>query len=490
MNYARIHSAQFFAGIVSFVDIEIDISKGLHSFNIIGLCSPLVNEAKDRISSAIKYSGFESPKRFNHKIVISLNPADIKKDSTSFDVGMALSYLLAKNYIFNHSLTNIKLNTCLFLGGVQLNGEITPVKGISYILDKAKDRGFETVYIPQKNSLELKHNYGLKIFLVKSLKDIVDHLNKDNSLLEYTSKNTTGNRIFEYDIDQVMGNGESKRACLISVTGGHSLALWGPAGSGKTLLAKCLPSIMPQNKHEEKEARIIKPPFINPHHSSSYASIIGGNNTFGEITLADRGILFLDEFPEFDRRVIESLREPLEEKSIRIGRVSGTTTYPLSFLFVIALNPCPCGLYGENRLSKYTESCKCSGHSRNKYLDKISGPIIDRIEIWTNVNSNAMNTHKEFDIRYKKMDSSSLRKWAEKAIDFKKDREKIKNFNPLIEAENYINLIKNRLSMRSIKHIMSISRTIADLEFKPEINENHFLEALKYKTKPEIFIKN
>ena len=509
-KHALVFSSQRNTLSADIVKVEVDISSGLHSFNLIGLPDKAVDEAKDRVSSAIKHSNFKSPKSLNQKIVVSLAPGELKKSGALFDTPIALAYLLASG--------EIKFDTDkkMFLGELSLTGNSQKAQGIIPIISSAIEFGFEEVYVPEQNKEEVTILSGIKIITFSNLKELIDHLEKKIVLPpvehKYSPKHTENKNTIS--LDAIKGQESVKRALVIAAAGGHNIALYGPPGTGKTLLAKSLVTILPElTKKECLEVTAIHsivnpnltspvytPPFRQPHHSSSYPSIVGGGNPVrpGEITLANRGVLFLDEFPEFDKRVIESLREPLEEKVITITRANNVASFPASCILCLAFNPCPCGKAGTDQI------CTCSEMSKSQYKRKLTGPIADRIDIWVGVEAVPFERLKE---------KGELEKTIKAKELIKKARERqIKRFTNLkeqfnitlnseINAENIDKCLKVdnnifqlletyakkiNLSPRGFHKTLKCARTIADLEGSESINENHILEAINYRTPPEI----
>lgn len=493
MVFSKIHSAQPNILKAEGIDIETDITIGLHSFSIVGLPDKSVEESRDRVSSAIKNSGFKSPKQQNHKLTISLSPADIKKSGTIFDLPIALGYLKSSKQI------NFNTKDKIFVGELSLDGKVKEIKGVIQTILYAKEKGFKEVYIPQKNNKQASIIKGIKIYCVENLNEVIEHLKNCHKIPELINQKIKINRNFLTDFKNIKGNNESKRVLLIAGAGGHNICLHGPPGTGKTLLAKAFCEVLPHLSYEKiietssihsisgiSNHLITRPPLRNPHHTASYSAIIGGGQDInpGEITLAHNGILFMDEFPEFNRRVIDSLRQPIEEKRIRIARTNQRLEYPCDFKLVITLNPCPCGF----KNSKIKE-CKCSGREIENYKRKISGPIADRIDLFTEVSKinykELLNKREEESSEFisqiiKKTQDKQFQRQSklnselsEKELQNELDNKIKKEFNNIAEKIN--------LSTRSYFKIIKVARTIADIESEPKIKIPHILEALQYR---------
>ncbi len=510
MSFSIVKSAQAPTLEANIIDVEVDISRGLQSFSIIGLPEKSVEEAQGRISAAVKNSGFTSPKQKNQKITVSLAPANLKKEGVVFDLAIALGYLKAAKDI------SFKRDNSLFVGELSLNGYIRPVKGVLPLVNEAKKKGFGEIFVPKDNAKEASLIKGIDIYGVNTLKDIINHINTKKDDVERKKIYPEPETEIEYedpetivDLKYIKGQESSKRALEIAAAGGHNIAFFGPPGTGKTLLSKTLSSILPPLLEDDifestslhsiagalgNKPLITHPPFRSPHHSASPASIMGGgvNPKPGEITLAHNGILFLDEFPEFDRRIIEALRQPLEDKIISIARSKESVDFPANIILAIAMNPCPCGKYGSEK-----QICTCSAHEINRYQKKLSGPIIDRIDIWTVVSE---VDHKKISSDDESEESSKVRERVKKAREVQKDRfggnkmainndMDIKTINKYSKLSNTAKEIlimsseKMNLSARVYHKIIKIARTIADLEGEEEIKDIHILEALQYRPK-------
>ena len=384
MHFARVFGAQPALPKAHIVTVETDMTKGLHAFAIVGLPDKSVTEARDRIASAIKNTEtdgepFKSPKSMNKKIVVSLAPAELKKEGAVFDVPAALSYLLASKQI------KFEPRGKLFAGELTLDGKLRPIRGALSIAKAAKEEGFKEIYIPAENASEASLVSEIAIFPIGDLAQLVRHLSGESSIKKYTAGRSENvpHVDFETAIDDIRGQESAKRALEIATAGRHNIALYGPPGTGKTMLARAAAALLPELSEDEaievttihslagtlSSASITHAPFRSPHHTSSYAAIIGGGTVPrpGEVTLAHRGVLFLDEFPEFHRDVVNALREPLEDKVVSVARAKSSAVFPANFMLIAALNPCPCGFWG-------TERCECMPHLVEKYRRKFPVP--------------------------------------------------------------------------------------------------------------------
>lgn len=517
---AKTFSAQVSGLRADIVEVEVDVAKGLHSFVIVGLPDKAVEEAKDRIAAAIKNSGFPSPQKSNKKIIVSLAPADLKKEGPVFDLAIALSYLRATDE------ATFPIEKKLFVGELALDGQLRPIHGALLIAQKAKQAGFTELYLPAGNAREAALVHGLRVFPCQSLRQIIAHLSpqsltsEDAIQKEATIKETPlepqletavtwTEQDFDLDFADVRGQATAKRGLEIAAAGGHNLAMFGPPGTGKTMLAKALVSILPPLDYEEAieatgihsaagtlaEELITRPPFRSPHHTSSYVSLVGGGTSPrpGEITLAHRGVLFLDEFPEFERRVVEALRQPLEDRIITVARAKSTMIFPSNFILIAAMNPCPCG----NRGLRHKE-CICSQAALARYQRRISGPIIDRIDLWLEVpqidheklSAPAGGEEGSPTVRARVQSARALQKARFQGLKIKTNSEMgakdLNRFAPLTPATtSLLNDSAKRLdlSARAYHRVIKLARTIADLAASDSIKENHLLEALQYRPK-------
>jgi len=488
------------------IEIETNVSYGLRRFEIVGLPDKAVEESKERVGTAIESSGYPSPHHQPERVLVSLAPADIKKEGSIYDLPIALSYLLADNRI------KFSPKGKLFLGELALDGRLRPIKGALSFAQLAKEKGFSELILPEENAPEGQIIKGIKVVGLKTLKDVIDYLEGRKGV---PSQNINPKEfLFEQDniidIGHIKGQEYAKRALEIAAAGNHNLLMIGPPGTGKTLLAKAIISILPPLSFEEalevtriySVAGLLPPgkvimgqrPFRSPHHSSSEVALIGGGNPPrpGEITLAHRGVLFLDEFPEFHRDVLEALRQPIEEGKIVILRAKHYSSFPAKFMLVAASNPCPCGYLGSPE-----RKCTCTISQIRKYRRKLSGPLMDRIDLFINV------PH----VRYKKLSSqeeegysSKIREEVIKAREIQKERFKGENFFvnseiPISKIKKYCpidsrcqDLLKRlvdsgKLSARGYHRVLRLSRTIADLSNSEKISFDHLAEAVSYRAK-------
>ncbi len=484
------------------VYVEADICGGLPDFNIVGLPSSEIREAKERVIRAITNSGFEFPSR---KITINLSPANLRKIGSGFDLPIAIAILCAIGQIPQEAIKD-----ALIIGELSLDGTINPIKGILPITIMAQKEKVKTIILPNNNAYEAAVIKNVNVSPVKSLKDTIDLLNgKLNSVCEYDDLETILEKAYKdcsLDYIDVKGQEGAKRATMIAVCGFHNLLYIGPPGSGKSMLSKRIPTILNRLSIEEclevskiysvaglldGKSLVLNRPFRSPHHSISDAALVGGssNPKPGEITLANKGVLFLDEVAEFKKSTIEMLRQPLEDKHILISRTNAQVDFPCDFMLVMAMNPCKCGYYPDRNF------CKCTEADVNKYFGKIRGPILDRVDI--TVGTKRLDT-KDFGSLIKGLSSSDMRSLIENARAIQNER--FKNLKISFNSQMNQNEIKKycqldsinqellntaykkfNMSARGYYKILKVARTIADLDDSKEIKKAHLLEAISYR---------
>ncbi len=504
----KVYSVTNFGLNATDVEVEVNVAdKGFPGFGIVGLASKAVEETKERVKTAIINSDIEFP---NSKITVNLAPADLPKDGACYDLPIAIGIITATSDV------KLPQEKSFFFGELSLDGSLRHTKGVFLLAVLAKETGVKNVFVPRLCANEASVIEDINVYPVDSLKSLIRHLKKEKEIEPLNTVNTDdvlSDIKADFDFSEILGQEQAKRALEIAAAGGHNVFMMGPPGSGKTMLSRAMTGILP-NLTERESLEVTKifsitgnipaggsiirnRPFRSPHHTTSQVGLIGGgsNPRPGEVSLAHRGALFLDEFPEFSRNTLEALKQPLEDGYVSISRAAGSVTFPAQFILIAAANPCPCGFLGDLK-----KECKCNAHQIINYKKKLSGPIMDRIDIHLNVPAvgvDKLMINKSTDLLAEKSSEIKIRVARARSIQTKRFKDisnvhcnadmknkHLKEFSKLSDSANLLlkqAVNKFGLSARTYFRLIKVSRTIADLAESEEITETHVAEALQYR---------
>lgn len=485
------------------VKVEVYAANGMPSLDIIGLPDASVKESRDRVNAAIKNAGYSMP---ISRLTVNLAPADMKKEGPAFDLAIAVGVLMASN-----QLEQMDLTKTLMLGELSLDGSLQPVRGALPMVISASEQGIEEVILPAGNAEEVACIQGIRVYPAKDLRQVVMHLNwreRITAQCQRSYQEIVSSVKCMVDLASVQGQLGARRALEIAAAGGHNMLMIGVPGSGKTMLARCLPGILPPLTFQESlettrihsiagklspgSGLIASRPFCAPHHSASVASLIGGGSNArpGEVSMAHNGVLFMDELPEFNRNALEALRQPLEDGIVSVTRVQNQAQYQSSFMLIASMNPCPCGFYGSNQ-----KQCRCTKNEIRRYLDRVSGPLLDRIDIQVEVDAvpvkeiqhgGAGESSAVVAERVRRARLVQQERYRNDGIhcNAQLDAKLTRRYCALEqEAEAILHMAVERMgmSMRAYSRVLKVARTIADLEGKERILTEHIAEAIQYR---------